>query len=222
MSHIDGGAIRFTLRARFGIIAIGGQQGDAMVSGRTEKKRTTRLQRLLRLVAAALDPRAYAHGLKVLNYYNYTHVAELRHVTRKGVQRISPTASFANGRNITLGDRVNIGAYTSIWAGPGTARVVLGDDVLIGPSVMITAASYRYDDGAPVNEQAMDEADIIIGRDVWLGYGAVVLAGVTIGDGAVIGAGAVVRRDVPSFAIVAGSPAKIVGERRRPESETEG
>ena len=188
------------------------------MSGSTaEKKKTTRLQRLFRLLGAMFDPRAYAHALKVVNYFNYTHVAELRQATRTGKQNISPMASFANGRNIVLGNRVNIGAHTNIWAGPGTARVVLGDDVLIGPSVMITAATYRYNDGGPVNEQAMDEADIIIGRDVWLGYGAVVLAGVTIGDGAVIGACSVVKKDVPAFAIVAGNPAKVVGERRRPE-----
>ncbi|MGB3316946.1 MAG: acyltransferase [Albidovulum sp.] len=188
-----------------------------MSGGTAEKKKTTRLQRLLRLVRAMFDPRAYAHALKIVNYFNYTHVAELRHATRTGEQRISPMASFANGRNIVLGNRVNIGAHTSIWAGPGTARIVLGDDVLIGPSVMITAATYRYNDGGPVSEQTMDEADIIIGRDVWLGYGAVVLAGVTIGDGAIIGAGSVVKRDVPAFAIVAGNPAKVVGERRRPD-----
>lgn len=187
-----------------------------MSGGTAEKKKTTRFQRLLRLVGAMLDPRAYAHALKVVNYFNYTHVAELRHAMRIGEQRISPMASFANGRNIVLGNRVNIGAYTSIWAGPGKARIVLGDDVLIAPSVMITAATYRYNDGGPVNQQAMDEADIVIGRDVWLGYGAVVLAGVTIGDSAIIGAGAVVKKDVPAFAIVAGNPAKVVGERRRP------
>lgn len=187
---------------------------------RPHKKRTTRLGRFLRLLGAVLDPRAYAHGLKVLNYYNYTHVAELRQVTRTGTQRISPTASFANGRNIVLGERVNIGAGASLWAGSGSARIVVGDDTLIAPAVMLTAANYRYDDGSPINDQAMEEADIIVGRDVWLGYGAVVLAGVTIGDGAIIGAAAVVRKDVPAYAIVAGNPARIVGERRMSDGAT--
>lgn len=183
-----------------------------------EKKRMTRFQRLLRLIGSSLDPRAYGHLLKIVNYYNYTHVSELRQATRRGVQRISPTASFANGRNITLGDRISIGAGSSLWAGSGTARIEIGDDTLIAPAVMITAANYRYDDGSPINDQPMQEADIIVGRDVWLGYGAVVLAGVRIGDGAIIGAGAIVRSDVPQYAIVAGNPASVIGKRKQPQA----
>jgi acetyltransferase-like isoleucine patch superfamily enzyme len=90
---------------------------------------------------------------------------------------------------------------------------VLGDDVLMAPGVMLTAANYRFNDGGPVTEQAMDEADIIIGRDVWLGYGVVVLPGVTIGDGAIVGAGTVVRKNLPAGAIAVGNPARIVGQR---------
>lgn len=58
---------------------------------------------------------------------------------------------------------------------------------------------------------------LIIGNDVWLGTGAVVLRGVTIGDGAVVGANAVVTRDVPPYAIVAGTPAKILKYRFTPD-----
>ena len=54
---------------------------------------------------------------------------------------------------------------------------------------------------------------ITIGNDVWIGYGAIVMSGVTIGDGAVVGAGAVVTKDVPPYAIVGGVPAKILRYR---------
>ncbi|MDW4550087.1 acyltransferase [Defluviimonas sp. D31] len=185
-----------------------------MTSDSIHKVRTSRLQRFARLIRAALDPRAYAHAIKVLNYYNYTHVTELRQVTRGQGVSISPTVSFSNGKNIVIGDRVHVGANTSLWAGPGAARIEIGADALIAPSVMVTAASYRYNDGSPVTDQAMNEATVRIGCDVWLGYGAVVLAGVTIGDGAIVGAGAVVRTDIPANAIVAGNPAAIVGQRR--------
>jgi virginiamycin A acetyltransferase len=62
--------------------------------------------------------------------------------------------------------------------------------------------------GAYVDEVA-GHGDTVVGNDVWLGYGATVLPGVTIGDGAIIGAKAVVSRDVPPYAVVAGNPAEV-------------
>lgn len=62
--------------------------------------------------------------------------------------------------------------------------------------------------------QAWDnKGDIIIGNDVWIGYEAVIMSGVTIGDGAIIGTRAVVTKDVPPYAIVGGIPAKIIRKR---------
>jgi hypothetical protein len=58
---------------------------------------------------------------------------------------------------------------------------------------------------------------VSLGNDVWIGHGAVVLAGVTVGDGAAIGAGAVVSHDIPPFAIVVGVPAKLLRFRFPPE-----
>lgn len=190
-----------------------------MSDDKVYKVRTTRLQRLFRLIRSVLDPRALGHAAKLVNYYNTTHVTELRQATKGQGLMISPTASFANGRNIVLGNRVHIGANSSLWAGPGTGRIVLGDDVLIAPGVMVTAANYRFNDGSPVNDQAMDEGDITIGADVWIGYGAVILAGVTIGEGAIIGAGALVRADVPPRAIAVGNPARVIGSRLASSAE---
>ena len=58
-----------------------------------------------------------------------------------------------------------------------------------------------------------NKGDIVIGNDVWIGYEAVILAGVTVGDGAVIGARAVVTKDVPPYTIVGGVPAKQIRKR---------
>ena len=58
-----------------------------------------------------------------------------------------------------------------------------------------------------------NKGDIVIGNDVWMGYEAVILSGVTIGDGAVIGTRAVVTKDVPPYAIVGGVPAKLIRKR---------
>ena len=57
------------------------------------------------------------------------------------------------------------------------------------------------------------KGDVVIGNDVWIGYRAIILSGVTIGDGAVIAAGAVVTKDVPAYGIVGGNPAKLIKKR---------
>lgn len=172
--------------------------------------------KLRRLLGGMLDPRAWLHLVKIVNFYNYTHVQPLR-VMRIGADpSISPDASFSHGERIEIGDRVRLGSRCHLWPGPGTSRIIIGDDVLFGPEVMVTAGSYRYNDGSPVTEQPMAEADVVIGNDVWLATRAIVLPGAVIGDGAVVAAGAVVKGEVPPMAIVAGSPAKIVGERTIP------
>jgi len=184
---------------------------DEQVAYKTEK---TRKQRFVRLLRSIVNPRAWAHLIKIVNYYHTTHVAELAKAATGSDVAISPTASFANGQNLVLGDRVRIGAGSSLWAGNGTAKIVLGDDVMLAPNVMITAANYRFNEGAPIHAQAMKEADTIVGRDVWIGYGAVILPGANIGEGAVIGAHAVVRGVVEPYAIVADAPSVQVAERK--------
>ena len=179
------------------------------------KRSLSRFGKLLRMIGSAIDPRAYLHALRLINYYNYSHVAPRRKVRFGASPNVSPNAVFSNPDRIVIGDRVRIGARCHIWAGPSHGMIRIGDDVLFGPEVMITAASYRFHDGGPVTDQAMDEADIEIGSDVWLGTRAVVLHGARIGEGAIIGAGAVVRGAIPPYAIAVGAPARVVGMRER-------
>ncbi|KPP94396.1 Hexapeptide repeat of succinyl-transferase [Erythrobacter sp. HL-111] len=181
------------------------------------KKATTRSRRALRLVLSLLDPRAWLHLVKIVNYYNYSHVAPLRQIRMGKPLGITPDVNFSEPQNIVIGERVSIGSRCFLWAGPCRGRIVIGDDVLFGPEVIVTAANYRFNDGAPVTRQLMDERDVEIGDDAWLGARVIVLPGVKIGAGAVIAAGAVVTSDIPSFAIAAGVPAKVVGTRRIPE-----
>ena len=61
------------------------------------------------------------------------------------------------------------------------------------------------------------KGDIHIGSDVWIGYGSIILSGVTIGDGAVIGAGSVVAKDIPPYAVAAGNPARVIKSRFSPK-----
>ncbi len=90
--------------------------------------------------------------------------------------------------------------------GPGV-NIHGGDhDIAPGPTPMKSRTKSRGDDG-----------EVRIGNDVWIAANAIILAGVTVGDGAVVAAGAVVTRDVPPMAIVAGVPAKVI--RYRDSSE---
>lgn len=169
--------------------------------------------RLMRLIRSVLDPRAWAHLVKIVNYYNYTHVAPMRQVRLGGNAAISPDVAFTNAERITIGNGARIGSRCHLWAGPRDGRIIIGDDALFGPEVMLTAATYGYNSGAPVTDQPMREADIVIGNDVWIATRAVILPGARIGDGAVIAANSVVKGEVPAMAIVAGAPARIVGQR---------
>ena len=89
------------------------------------------------------------------------------------------------------------------------AEISIGDGAQIGPAVQIYAADHPRD---PARRRAGLELGrpVSIGRNVWIGGGAIILPGVTIGDEAVVGAGAVVTRDVPHGATVVGNPARRI------------
>ena len=90
-------------------------------------------------------------------------------------------------------------------------RIITGDDVSIGPEASVLTLG--HDPNAA--DFALKGGDVRIGDRVWIGFRAIILPGVEIGEAAVVAAGAVVSRDVPPFAIVAGSPARVIGERSR-------
>lgn len=190
---------------------------SSLPEGPAHKKRVSKPERLLRLILSTFDPRAWLHMLKVVNYYNYSHVTPMRELSRHigpGAE-IAPNVSIANPENIVAGRVLHLGAGSFVWAGPSLrGRVVIGDDVTLGPRAMVTAANYRFNDGQPVRANAMDEKEIVIGDDVWIGAYAIVLPGARIGRGAIIGAGSVVTGTIPDWAIAVGSPARVVGQRR--------
>ena len=89
-------------------------------------------------------------------------------------------------------------------------EVVIGDRTQIGPAVQILAADHPRDAATRASGLEFGRP-VRIGRNVWIGAGAIVLPGVTIGDDAVIGAGSVVTRDVPAGATAFGNPARVRG-----------
>ena len=112
---------------------------------------------------------------------------------------------------IRIGDGVSINRgcefYGSMLA--DTAQITIGNHCAFGPRVRVLSASHNYH-RLDLPDQA---ASVTIGRHVWIGAGATILPGVSIGDGAVVAAGSVVTRDVAPFSIVAGNPARFLKSR---------
>jgi virginiamycin A acetyltransferase len=110
-------------------------------------------------------------------------------------------------------ERLIIGRFCAIASGvrfvmPGANHADLGPSTypfgVFGPP---------WDTTMDIVRSAPSRGDTVVGHDVWLGYSALVLPGVTIGDGAVVAAASVLARDVPPYAIVAGNPARVVRSR---------
>ncbi|MBK9071674.1 MAG: acyltransferase [Myxococcales bacterium] len=112
----------------------------------------------------------------------------------------------------TLGAQVSINPRCAIDG--GTAGITIGDQTRIATGVCIYAFDHGMSDAAPIMAQKTVSRGIAIGRDVWLGANACITDGVTIGDHAVVAMGAVVTRDVPAWAVVGGSPARIIRAHR--------
>ena len=108
------------------------------------------------------------------------------------------------GRHITLGKNVfiNTGAMFTDFGG-----ITIDDNVLIAPRVNIITVNHPLN---PDQRQGLLLSPVHIKKNVWIGAGATILAGVTIGENAVVGAGSLVTKDVPDNAVVVGSPAKVV------------
>jgi acetyltransferase-like isoleucine patch superfamily enzyme len=127
---------------------------------------------------------------------------------------------FGHGGKIIIGNNCYIGELTKIWS---SSEIVIGDNVLIAHNVNIhdnnshpinsrerqEHYSKIYNSGHPKNID-LQEKPIKINNNAWIGFNAIILKGVTIGEGSIVAAGSVVTKDVPSYTIVAGNPAKIV------------
>lgn len=108
------------------------------------------------------------------------------------------------GKNITIGKNVFINACCCFQDQGG---ITLGDGSLIGHRVVLATINHGF---SPEERSSCRPAPIVIGRNVWIGSGAIVLPGITIGDNAIVAAGAVVTRDVAEGSVVAGTPARFI------------
>ena len=118
---------------------------------------------------------------------------------------IRPPFHCDYGYNIRVGDGVFMNFNCVVL---DVVEVTIGDGTQIGPGVQILTADHPRDAGTRASGLEFGRP-IHIGRNVWIGGGAILLPGVTVGDDALIGAGSVVTRDVPAGATVVGNPARV-------------
>ena len=120
-------------------------------------------------------------------------------------------------KNARIGERCKISSHSFICEG-----VTIEDECFVGHGVMFTNDVYPSAvnaDGSPQTEADWKVIQTVVKKRASIGSNATILAGITIGESALIGAGAVVTHDVPSFAIVAGVPARVIGDVRRQVSQ---
>ena len=117
---------------------------------------------------------------------------------------------------VEIGEKTVMGQECTISA---FQRVRIGEQCVVADRAMFI----DFDHGVveverPIRLQGIYKRDVEVGSNVWIGYGACVLRGVTVGDNAIIGTNSVVTRDVPANAVVGGAPAKLIRMREAPET----
>lgn len=141
-------------------------------------------------------------------------------------RQVKNTVSVNIGENSVLTGLVNIAYPENVHIGNNTyvnggdivasknARIRIGDNCLISYNVHLRTDMHLYKSrNTLINHQGHREDSITIGNDVWIGYGAQIMAGVTVADGTVVAAGAVLTHDTAPYKVYGGVPAKVIGQR---------
>ena len=186
----------------------------------TEPKRTHytkpgKGKRVVQLLSTLFSVTFWKWQAKSFAYNAINNVRGLRLANIGKNTNIHPTALIREGEYVTIGEHCLINHNNLIQAGKSPAgSITIGNYVHTGANVVMLGFNHGfYTRDIPTKEQDYFDAPIVIEDDVWIGAGAIILAGVTIGKGAIIGAGAVVNRDIPSYAIAGGVPARVIKER---------
>lgn len=153
-------------------------------------------------------------AFEILTRFNQTHnLKDARAVFSELIDKKLPDTSTVyppfhtnHGKNTTIGEHVFINHACSFLDLGG---IEIQDNVMIGPRVSITSENHPID---VETRKTLVPSKVVIKKNAWLGGGANILPGITIGENSVVAAGAVVIKDVPDNVVVAGVPAKVVKE----------
>ncbi len=147
------------------------------------------------------------------NHSRPTDEAARQEIIRKLFKSVGENVFIAQPMYLGRGTQVTIGSNCYINFNMTLVddyEITIGDNCLFAPNVMITTTGHAVD--PELRKKGMYSFPVRIGNNVWLGMGAIILPGVTIGDNSVIGAGSVVTHDIPANVIAMGSPCKVVRE----------
>ena len=133
-------------------------------------------------------------------------------------KQVGKSVSIMSGLKIRGPRGISIGNNSGINYGcllDGSGGLTIGADVMVGQNVSFFSGEHKFKrTDIPMRLQGFKYQPVVVKDDVWIGAGAIILPGVSIGRGTIIGAGAVVTKDVPSYAIVGGVPAKVIKFRK--------
>lgn len=147
--------------------------------------------------------------LLIRKYFRYFRVFVLKYLL--GYKNLHYTFYFGYGckisKDLVAGPFSFIGSKCVIYS-----DVVIGEYSMLGPEVLVIGGDHKYDVvGVPMIFSGRDDSKkTVIGKDVWIGARCIIKRGIKIGDGAIIAAGSIVTKDVDSFSIVGGAPAKFI------------
>ncbi|MHC5002130.1 MAG: acyltransferase [Planctomycetota bacterium] len=133
---------------------------------------------------------------------------------RFGLKHVHPTFYMVGGARVRRDLVAHEYSFVNVGCRVGS-NVELGPYAMLGPEVSIVGADHVFDrPGVPIIFSGRPELPrTVIEADAWIGYRAIIMAGVRVGRGAVVAAGAVVTRDVPPYEVHGGVPARKIGER---------
>ncbi len=151
-----------------------------------------------------------SYRLRLINYYKLSKLGS--HGKNCHIEG-NVNISFPN---MHIGDNVFIPSGCTFLS--SDAKIIIGDNVMFGPNVMIATGNHRCDVVGEyminVSEKRdIDDKDVVISNDVWIGMNAIILKGVHIGEGSVIGAGAIVTSDIPPYSVVTCSRCVMIRKR---------
>lgn len=195
----------------------------------------------IRKVVRSIKPELLGWAEGIIRYIPGRSGSLLRCIWfRSHLANLGDNPSFETGivvggcKNISIGHRFSVMRNSSLWAYRGSLQIgnrvsvntnviidacdngfiKIGDDVLIGPNVVLRASNHVFDSKEKlINEQGHTGGKIVVQKDVWIASNAVVVSGVTIGAHSVVAAGSVVTKDVEPWTVVGGVPAITIKRR---------